>query len=237
MQASLLARLMRCLAAMNLLYFADGRLHSTPLSNGLADENFQKTIRFCYEVTRPAFNCFPEYFKAHNYQDVVTAIDGPFQHAMCPDVDMPMHFFPWLQYNPPNLDLFAAFMSAYRAGHKNWWDPGFYPVQERLVEGFDASASDVLLVDMGGGRGHDLDQLVSVHQNRPGRVILQDQEAVIESIEKKAEKAYEATLHDFFTPQVVKSARAYSLHSILHDWDDNDSLQILENLRPALKPG
>lgn len=30
---------------------------------------------------------------------------------------------------------------------------------------------------------------------------------------------------------------AYSLHSILHDWDDEHGVKILENLRPALTPG
>ena len=42
---------------------------------------------------------------------------------------------------------------------------------------------------------------------------------------------------DFFTPQPVRHARAYYLHSILHDWGDADCLRILENLKLALKPG
>lgn len=46
----------------------------------------------------------------------------------------------------------------------------------------------------------------------------------------------EAQTHDFYTPQHVK-ARAYSLHSILHDWGDDEGVRILENLKPALKPG
>ncbi|KAF7517014.1 hypothetical protein G7054_g13944 [Neopestalotiopsis clavispora] len=32
-------------------------------------------------------------------------------------------------------------------------------------------------------------------------------------------------------------ARAYSLHSIFHDWQDDDAVRILEGLRPALRPG
>lgn len=227
---------MRHLVATKLLFFADGRLHATPLSNGLAADSYQKSIEFCYDCTRPSFNGFPEYFRLHGYRDVVTPIDGPYQFAHCREA--PLHFFPWLEANPPNLSRFAAFMSAYRAGHANWWDPGFYPVRERLVDGFDRAVSDVLLVDMGGGRGHDLDGLVAVHaDHRPGRVILQDQESVVSGIADRGEKQYEVQSHDFFTTQPVKNARAYSLHSILHDWDDKDSLRILENLRPALKPG
>ncbi|KAJ5187952.1 hypothetical protein N7491_004273 [Penicillium cf. griseofulvum] len=52
-------------------------------------------------------------------------------------------------------------MSAYRAGKPNWYDTRFYPVLERLLSGFDASLSDVLLVDVGGGRGHDLQTFAS----------------------------------------------------------------------------
>ncbi|ROW04362.1 hypothetical protein VSDG_00914 [Cytospora chrysosperma] len=235
-EASLLARLMRHLVAMKLLYFADGRLHATPLSNGLAEDNFQKTIEFCYDCTRPSFNSFPEYYKLRDYKDTVTPIDGPYQFAHCRE--KPLHFFPWLEANPPNLSRFAAFMSAYRAGHTNWWDRGFYPVQERLVDGFDPKVSDVLLIDMGGGRGHDLDLFVAAHgTDIPGKIILQDQESVISSISDQSEKHYEAQSHDFFTTQPIKAARAYSLHSILHDWDDKDSLRILENLLPALEPG
>lgn len=134
-------------------------------------------------------------------------------------------------------------MSAYRAGKANWYDPGFYPVAERLIEGFDSiSSSDVLLVDVGGGRGHDVSLFTSQHPTHPGRVVLQDREPVIagvlESIDADAAShPFEAQAHDFFTPQPVRGARAYSLHSILHDWSDEDGVKILQNLVPALKRG
>ena len=43
--------------------------------------------------------------------------------------------------------------------------------------------------------------------------------------------------HDFFTPQPVKHARAYYLHSVLHDLADDDCVRVLANLKPALKHG
>ena len=132
-------------------------------------------------------------------------------------------------------------MSAYRAGKANWYDPGFYPVAERLIHGFDStSSSDVLLVDVGGGRGHDVSFFVSQHPTHPGRVVLQDREPVIAGVLESTDAAsrpFEAQAHDFFTPQPVRGARAYSLHSILHDWSDEDGVKILQNLVPALKKG
>lgn len=32
-------------------------------------------------------------------------------------------------------------------------------------------------------------------------------------------------------------ARAYYLHSVLHDWDDASCLKILRNIAPAMRPG
>ncbi|KAJ6166348.1 hypothetical protein N7485_009592 [Penicillium canescens] len=149
-------------------------------------------------------------------------------------------FFDWLVATPPHLRHFDSFMSAYRAGKKNWYDEGFYPVVERLVNGFEGGENgDVLLVDVGGGRGHDAAAFVKGLEEKVGKVILQDREPVIESVVGSGvEKlGFEAQAHDFFTPQPVIGARAYSLHSILHDWSDGDGVRILENLVPALKKG
>ncbi|ENH74575.1 Caffeic acid 3-O-methyltransferase [Fusarium oxysporum f. sp. cubense race 1] len=123
-------------------------------------------------------------------------------------------------------------MSVYRAGNTDWWT--FYPVKARLSSGFDTNISDVFLVDVGGGRGHDL---LSFSNNikPPGRLILQDLPEVIADVTDKS--VFETQKHDFFTPQQVQHARAYFLHSILHDWSVEHGVQILKNLKPALKPG
>jgi hypothetical protein len=229
----LLQRIMRHLIAMKIVSFSSGRFFETPLSHELAAENYQKSIDFCYDVSRPSFNGFPEYFKKTGYRLPTSPTDGPLQAAH--STDLP--FFPWLVATPPHLDEFDNFMSVYRAGKANWFDPGFYPAAERLFKGFNGSYNEVLLVDVGGGRGHDAQQFVARHESHPGKVILQDREPVVESIKDKEKLPFECQVHDFYTPQPVQSARAYSLHSILHDWSDEEGVKILENLKPALKPG
>lgn len=42
--------------------------------------------------------------------------------------------------------------------------------------------------------------------------------------------------HDFFKPMSVQ-ADLYLIKLILHDWPDNECVEILRALRPALKPG
>lgn len=231
----LLQRLVRHLVAMYIITYHDGAFHATPLSNSLAEENYQHSISFCYDAARPSFNGFPEFFKNTDYKSPTTGgIDGPFQYAH--KAQLP--FFEWLVATPPHLQHFDSFMSAYRAGKANWYDPGFYPVAERMITGFDPSVSDVLLVDVGGGRGHDVAAFAAQHSSRPCKIILQDREPVIARvITSSQERPFETQAHDFFTPQPVKGARAYSLHSILHDWSDEDGVRILENLVPALKKG
>lgn len=185
-----------------------------------------------HDVAGPSFHGLPDYLKNINYALPTQLTDGPFQAAH--KTQLP--FFAWLDQNPPYLQIFSSYMGAYRAGKPSWVDPGFYPVSERLATGFDESdGSGVMLVDVGGGRGHDLQELKEKHPSLPGRLILQDQADVVSTV--SGEGVFEATAHDFFTPQPVNNARAYYLHSVLHDWGDDDCVRILEQLRPAMKPG
>ena len=93
-------------------------------------------------------------------------------------------------------------MGGFRAGKPFWVDPGFYPVQERLIEGVRLGGSDAFLVDIGGGLGHDLELLMKAYPQLPGRLILQDQKVVIDQVSAQ-ETAFEKTVHDFFTSQPV----------------------------------
>jgi len=218
---------------MKVVSFSNGKFLRTALSDGLAADNYQKSIDFCYDVARPSFNGFPAFFEKTEYQLPTLLTNGPFQAAHATDLP----FFPWLVATPPHLDEFDAFMSAYRAGKANWYDHGFYPVAERLIDGFDSSKNEVRVVDVGGGRGHDAQLFATQHASHPGKLVLQDREPVIASVQDQEKLSFVCQAHDFFTPQPVKAARAYSLHSILHDWGDEEGVKILENLKPALEPG
>ncbi|KAK8117138.1 uncharacterized protein PG998_005419 [Apiospora kogelbergensis] len=213
----LLQRVLRHLTSTKVAVFKGGKWHGTPLSDGLAEQKYQHSISFCYDVARPSFNGFPAYFQATGYKQPTFLTDGPFQAAH----QTALPFFDWLVATPPHLAHFDSFMSAYRAGKPDWWD--FYPVTERLAAGFAPGADgdgDALLVDVGGGRGHDLAGFARVHGAHPGRL-------------RPLRGAGARLLHAPARP----GARAYALHSILHDWGDAEGVRILENLRPALKRG
>lgn len=228
-----LERILRHLKASSVIdVVTPGVWLATPLSNELARPHFQHSILFCHYTTRQAFNGLPEYFTRMAKEDPST-VPGPFQIGMQSSLD----FFPWLGANPTEASYFNHFMQAYRAGNAMWYEPDFYPVAERLVEGFDSSNSEVFLVDVGGGKGHDLAAFAAAFPNLPGLLILHDQPAVIAEVPTAIMHSFISQSHDFFTPEPIKFARTYFLHSILHDWGDADCLRILENLKPALKPG
>lgn len=89
-------------------------------------------------------------------------------------------------------------------GRPSWHDPGFYPVRERLFDGFDAANKDaVFLIDLAGGQGHYTQQFLSKCPDVPGRLILQDLPVVLDQIQE-LDPRIERMPYDFFTEQPVK---------------------------------
>ncbi|KAI0019172.1 putative O-methyltransferase [Xylariomycetidae sp. FL0641] len=227
----LLRRITRHLAAMNVVREVGvDQYAATPLSDALTEPGYRDGVIYTYDVVGPGIRCQPEHFRKMKYADPSASPNAPFQTAHQTD----LHFFAFLDKNPAFLEAFNGYMSAYRAGKPFWADPRFFPIAD-LTEGFEASVSDVLLVDVGGGLGHDILELRKKHPSLPGRAILQDRPEVISAV--AAEAAFEPMAHDFFTPQPVKHARAYFLHSVLHNWGDDGCVRILEQLKLAMKPG
>lgn len=228
----LVSRMLKHLAAMHVIRKNEKGFTSTPLSTALTEPKYRDGIIYTYDVAGPSFRHLPEYLKSTGFALPTDLADGPFQAAH--KTQLP--FFAWLDQNPPYLEIFSNYMSAYRAGKPSWVDPGFYPVRDRLGKVYDPECIDVLLVDVGGWMGHDLQELKSKHPDLPGKLVLQDQPQVIATV-PDAGGVFEPMGHDFFTPQPIKHARAYYLHSVLHDWSDDDCVKILEQLKPAMKPG
>jgi hypothetical protein len=69
----------------------------------------------------------------------------------------------------------------------------------------------------------------------PGKLVLQDRPEIIDIA--KVGPGAEGMAHDFLTQQPVKGARAYYLHSIIQDWNDEVNIQILKAIVPAMKKG
>jgi hypothetical protein len=75
-------------------------------------------------------------------------------------------------------------------------------MHERLIDGSNPDSDPALLVDIGGGYGHDL---LAFHQKYPnkGKLLLQDLPSVVAQ-KRGFPEGIEAMGYDFFTEQPVK---------------------------------
>ena len=96
---------------------------------------------------------------------------------------------------------FNTLMKGMRSTRKHWLE--WFPVEKELLDEFSGGEDDVLMVDLGGGGGHDLERFVAEFPKAKGHLVLQDLPATISDI-KELSEGIKATAHDFFTPQPIK---------------------------------
>ena len=117
-------------------------------------------------------------------------------------------------------------MTVSRAGRgADWFE--FYPVEEEL----GVQLSDkLLLVDIGGGVGHDLVALKDRLPNLRGKLVLENLPTTDAGVSLPG--GIEAVGPSFFDPQppTIKNAKAYYLRTILHNCPDSESRKILEHI-------
>lgn len=113
---------------------------------------------------------------------------------------MPM--FKYLQKNADAKQAFDDFMTQRRVQNTMHWSDR-YPVEKLLGEDLKTDKDAVLLVDVGGSKGHDVVKFQHRFPNMPGQLILQDLPETIRNIEDPPEGIV-LMGHDFFTPQPVK---------------------------------
>jgi len=180
----------------------------TPFSASTDDPTIAGSLIYSFEGMIPTFRALPEFLAKTNYQVPTDANNGPVQYGL--HTDLP--FFGYLQANERVGKAFNNFMTGYAKVRPRWHD--YYPVIERLGTGLRTDAPAVLLVDVGGGLGHEIAGFHAQFAQLPGRLILQDQESVISQVKNSTEPLSPAITplhHDFFTPQPPEchSARAY----------------------------
>ncbi|EGO55973.1 hypothetical protein NEUTE1DRAFT_68062 [Neurospora tetrasperma FGSC 2508] len=242
-EAAYLARLLKHVAAMgHVIETGKDEYKPTNFSKALAIP----TLGAAYPLftgpgnTGGVLRCtasFPSYLKSTNLATPTSITNSNTQFAF----DTPKNFFE-LCHDPAYAPMGAQFnthMGSYAFGRPTWVDEGFYPIGERLLEGFDdEDETAALLVDIGGSIGHDLQKFRDAFPEAKGRLVLQDLEPVVAQVkETELDASIERMAYDFLTEQPVKGARAYYMHSVLHDWPDHQCVPILENVKAAMKPG
>lgn len=97
------------------------------------------------------------------------------------------------------------------------------------------------MCDVGGGAGHQCLALRSQRPELQGRLAVTDLEVMILQQDKALleESQVISVEDDFFSdepyPDLVHGAKIYYLRNVLHDWDDDKSIQILTRIRSAME--
>ncbi|OTB05750.1 hypothetical protein M426DRAFT_319428 [Hypoxylon sp. CI-4A] len=228
----LIKRLVRHLAAQHLLVeVAEDTYKSTSWATTLGtDPSFPALYGTLYhDITTVVFGGMPPFLKRTGYKNPIDDKDGVIQHLFGPEAS----FFDYVVSDPGRNKEFTQSMECHSKGNMTAW-PDVYPT-DILLEG--AKPGRPLVVDVGGSKGHDLEKFHLKHPEIPdGSLVLQDLPAVLEGVEV-TKTAISKHPYDFFTPQPVKGARAYFLHTVLHDWPDDSAARILRNVADAMEKG
>ena len=192
---TLLERLVRVVASTGLASNPGPHQYGmNDFTKSLADPTQHSAIRYWYDINIPLYTAFPAYLAHNDYKNpsgtpASTVFNWAKNHTGT--------LFEYYNQHPKQEADFARCMTGYAGNLTPWTE--IYPTDELVAGG---PSDDVVLVDVGGSVGHDISLLQAKHSLGPGRLVLQDQAAVIE--EAHADSSITAMVHDFLTPQPVK---------------------------------
>jgi hypothetical protein len=212
-----LYRLLRALAAVG-VFHEDGsqRFTLTPMGDCLRSDAANPVGPWAAFIGRPYF------WQAwgHLLHSVRTG-ENAFQHVHCADV--------W-KYRSEHAEEGAIFDRAMTAISRG--------VIDAVVGSYNFGVFPCV-VDVGGGQGALLAGILRSH--RAVRGILFDQPHVVAGADELLRKAGVAdrceVVSGSFFERVPEGGDAYMLKAILHDWEDEAAVAILQACRRAIRPG
>lgn len=169
----------------------------------------------------------PGFLRAASYRPSCDPRDGLFQnHKGCRDTVFEYHE---KIENDAEATIFNNFVAGYSGNDVPW--TAVYKT-ETIVADY---AGGPMLVDVGGSQGKDIESFSMAHPGHENQLFLQDMPSVLGQATCDAKVTRVA--HNFFEPQPIRGARAYYMHNVLLDWNDQDALVILRHIKDAMTPG
>ncbi|GAW12981.1 hypothetical protein ANO14919_023570 [Xylariales sp. No.14919] len=229
---TLIRRLLRVLTAAGFVAEkGDGLYGPTHWTVHINSRLAQGMLKFIYDSSMLPIAQGVNWLKERGYQNPVDPRHGMFQAAN--QTDMPT--FKWLTV-PENKEIWDnanTFFEGDRGSRPSWLT--WFPTKEKFFpEGHHDEAP--LLVDVAGGRGHDLMEFIGKYPGEPGPYVLQDQQPVLDSAPSLSPKI-EKRQFDLFEDPPVKGARIYFMKFIMHDYADEQCMQILRNVKASMVKG
>lgn len=121
-----------------------------------------------------------------------------------------------------------------RYNHRVWTE--LFPT-ETIAKG--ARKDQVLVVDIGDGKGHDALKFAELHPGIPdGSLVVQDLPHFIKEAKTlEGQKKVVPCEYNYLDPQPIKGARAYYIHVVIHNADDNRANAVLKTVVEAMEKG
>lgn len=221
LDASLAYRLLRALASIGFLAEKEGRAFSiTPLGE-LVREDHPQTLKGVILLEEG-----PEHYAV--WKHLASMVKDGKQDGFVREFGLKI--FDYLSQNPAYAEVFNRAMSSYSATHTRL-------VLEALKH-YDFSKVRSLC-DIGGGHGHLICSLLLEHPHLKGTVLelettIQNKE-LLWSGKMGVEDRCSYLAGDMFSE--VPGSDLYVMKMILHDWNDEECVQILSNIYRASPPG
>ncbi|CAI7664923.1 unnamed protein product, partial [Penicillium discolor] len=128
-------------------------------------ERICNSAKFMWDVIDKAVFCLPDFLSNSNYKSPIGKL-GAWEFAIG-EYD----FFHTISRDESLMQQFHDIMAVQGSRRPEWFE--LFPVEKQLFHGFDPNMSDVLLVDIGGSRGHELRKLKKNFPHIPGKLILE----------------------------------------------------------------
>ena len=169
-----------------------------PLSLAFAKSSNRDMFKQMYDFAGKGVYALPEFLSSTGYRSAGDYSDGAFQVGH----RTRLGFWEYLKEDPERLKVFNSGMQSLATIGSNK-SAGLYPFDQRLGEK-PCSPEEVLIVDIGGGRGQALEAIKKNFPELMGRMILEDLPNVIQEAKASGLPQFiEPRAASFFQPQSV----------------------------------
>ncbi|KAI0483066.1 S-adenosyl-L-methionine-dependent methyltransferase [Xylariaceae sp. FL0804] len=232
---TLIRRILRPLTATSwIAERGPGQYGPSPWTARLATDAGKYTVKFQHDFLMPCIGSAAAWFRDAGYANPQDPKDAPFQRAFGAKGT---EAFPWMAA-PGNEEIWDSangFFEGDRGSRPSWVT--WFPVREKLLSGLqEEEVGGTVLVDVGGGRGHDISEFLAQFPDLAGRLVLQDQQAVLDSAVSLPSRIEKLGIN-FWEESPVRDSRIYFMKFIMHDYNDEQCAKILKNVAGSMKKG
>ena len=176
------------------------------ITKNLSIPNLEAGVNHTYDMVGTSVMALPAFLAKTNYQNPTDPSHCAFNESFHTTDTL----FEWFPKHPEDLRDFNLWMTGQREGRANWLD--FFPFKKQLADGFQGGDDAIMLVDVGGALGHEVQAIKNRYPDLPGEFVLQDLPDTIK--QAGTVPGMQAMAHDFFAPQPIKGKNLAMIRAI-----------------------